>query len=225
MSENHVDDIMNQSEKIPSILPDNFRVKFSINETSGCWVWIAGSNKKGYGRFRYGGSDANGGKSWYAHIFAYAVLRGRNPDGTVLDHLCKNYSCVNPEHLDAVSLTENLLRSHGHSRRSEESLKPLPTVLPASFTSKVRIQENECWIWLGGKDKKGICRFRYGGADHKGGRVWGAHVFVYRVIHGSFDDKYIVDRTCGQVDCVSPEHLQLLTQQENLRQANKSRRI
>lgn len=213
-------DEMNSAEKIPSSLPENFRSKFTINDETGCWNWVAGKNKKGYGRFRFGGSDENGGKSWYSHIFSYAVINGRNPDGTVLDHLCRNYSCVNPEHLEAVSLVENLVRSHGHNRRSKESLKPLPTFLPSSFISKVSIDTNGCWIWIGGKDKKGTCKFRYGGSDKSGGRVWGAHVFAYRVMFGPFDEMFIVDRVCGKLDCVSPDHLQLLTQQENIRQTD-----
>ena len=31
----------------------------------------------------------------------------------VLDHLCKNKSCVNPQHLEVVTNTENVMRADG----------------------------------------------------------------------------------------------------------------
>ena len=35
---------------------------------------------------------------------------GPLPDGLVLDHLCRNRACVNPEHLEPVTQSVNLLR-------------------------------------------------------------------------------------------------------------------
>ncbi|MBO0884191.1 MAG: HNH endonuclease [Mycobacterium sp.] len=45
-----------------------------------------------------------------AHVFAYELLVGPIPTGMQLDHLCRNRSCVNPDHLEPVSQRVNLLR-------------------------------------------------------------------------------------------------------------------
>ena len=39
-----------------------------------------------------------------------SLLRGPIPDGLQLDHLCRNRKCVRPDHLDAVTGRENVLR-------------------------------------------------------------------------------------------------------------------
>ena len=63
---------------------------------NGCWEWQGEINPHGYGRLQ------RDGKRYYAHRFFYLKLVGLVPDGHELDHLCRNRSCVNPEHLEAV---------------------------------------------------------------------------------------------------------------------------
>jgi len=46
----------------------------------------------------------------YAHRFAYESVQGAIPAGFVIDHLCHNRSCVNPNHLVAVTKRLNALR-------------------------------------------------------------------------------------------------------------------
>lgn len=71
---------------------------------SGCWQWTAYAGKHGYGRFYLNGKGA------LAHRWSYEYHVGPIPDGLVLDHLCRNTSCVNPEHLEPVTTSENVLR-------------------------------------------------------------------------------------------------------------------
>lgn len=71
----------------------------------GCWDWL-GSDRSGYGRLWQPGVR----KHLRAHRFAYQLLVGPIPDGMVLDHLCRNKGCVNPDHLEPVTQSENIRR-------------------------------------------------------------------------------------------------------------------
>jgi HNH endonuclease len=72
-----------------------------------CWVWTGRHGPFGHGRFLVGGK---GSKQATSHRYAYEMIVGPIPDGLVLDHLCRNPSCVRPDHLEPVTQRENLLR-------------------------------------------------------------------------------------------------------------------
>lgn len=71
-----------------------------------CWLWTAYIRPNGYGAFMPVEHECR-----YAHRFAFALVKGEIPPGLQLDHLCRVRHCVNPAHLEAVTLQENLLRS------------------------------------------------------------------------------------------------------------------
>lgn len=73
----------------------------------GCWIWQAHKSKAGYAKVK-----DDFGRQAYAHRLTYELSHGPVPDGLQLDHLCRNTSCVNPEHLEAVTAKENVRRSH-----------------------------------------------------------------------------------------------------------------
>jgi len=75
-----------------------------VDRFSRCWNWTGDIDRKGYAKFWYNGKTGRGAQ------FVYKVFRGPIPKGHEPDHLCKNTSCVNPEHLDAVTRHENLIR-------------------------------------------------------------------------------------------------------------------
>lgn len=75
----------------------------------GCWVWQRMKNRKGYARIRWNG------KIIEIHRMAYEAFIGPIPEGLVIDHLCRNPSCLNPEHLEAVTHKENTLRGNAPS--------------------------------------------------------------------------------------------------------------
>lgn len=79
-----------------------------VQKTPTCWIWTAGTTKDGYGRIYLGGG--RGAKRSVAHRVAYELLVGSVPDGMVLDHLCRVTSCVNPDHLEVVTVRENTRR-------------------------------------------------------------------------------------------------------------------
>lgn len=91
---------------------DRFMIKVKLGEhatalPSPCWVW-QGTLKDGYGRYW------ENSRAYRAHRVSYELFRGRIPADKVLDHLCRNRACVNPQHLDLVPQRTNILRGANH---------------------------------------------------------------------------------------------------------------
>mgnify|MGYP001609562296 CR=1 FL=1 len=84
---------------------------FKIPIEDGCWVWLDNYNPAGYGGMRR--SKSTGGEYVFAHRAMYELLIGPIPPGLVIDHLCRNRGCVNPAHLEPVTMRENVLRGVG----------------------------------------------------------------------------------------------------------------
>jgi hypothetical protein len=76
----------------------------------GCWLWTGGraGSTSVYGIFT-SGTRASDPKT-YAHRYSYEMFVGLIPNDLVIDHLCRNKLCVNPDHLEAVTQQENLAR-------------------------------------------------------------------------------------------------------------------
>lgn len=71
-----------------------------------CWLWTGAMFRSGYGQFRL---VANSQRESRAHRVAYFLLYGECPP--LFDHLCRVKLCVRPDHLEAVTQRENVLRS------------------------------------------------------------------------------------------------------------------
>lgn len=84
----------------------NFKNKFVKNLETDCLEWIGCKDKLGYGVLSLNN------KSYLAHRVAYLSFKGEIPEGLVLDHLCRNASCLNIDHLEAVTQKVNMERAH-----------------------------------------------------------------------------------------------------------------
>jgi hypothetical protein len=69
-----------------------------------CHIWQLSTDKKGYGR-TWHERDTIG-----AHRKSYIDNKGEIQDDFEVDHLCGQRSCVNPDHLLAVTKKQNLWR-------------------------------------------------------------------------------------------------------------------
>lgn len=87
---------------------ERFASKISI--TDGCWNWTGSKKPKGYGQFCIYIDGVERNRS--SHRVMYELVTGKDLDGTieVIDHLCRNTSCVNPKHLELVSSAVNIHR-------------------------------------------------------------------------------------------------------------------
>jgi hypothetical protein len=85
---------------------DRFEAK--VRRTDGCWEWIGAKIPDGYGQMLWDG------RLQLAHRISYEIAYGRPvPEGLTIDHLCRNRACVNPAHLEVVTMTVNVLRGIG----------------------------------------------------------------------------------------------------------------
>lgn len=86
----------------------NHPVGYIICE-SGCWEWVGSLKKRLYGGLWHPTEK----RMVYAHIYFYQQKHGPIPEGLELDHLCRNPTCVNPDHLEPVTHAENMRRGSG----------------------------------------------------------------------------------------------------------------
>jgi len=80
-----------------------------------------------------------------------------------------------------------------------------PSILPERFATKVRVDENGCWIWIGAVSSRG-----YGSIGYEG-RVWSTHRLAYELIIDAIPDGLTIDHLCMVKLCCNPKHLEPVT--------------
>ncbi len=102
-----------------------------LRSQTGCLNYMGKLDIGGYGYFS--GPNRNG--RIQAHRVAYETEKGPIPAGLVIDHLCRNRRCCNPDHMEPVAHWENTRRgdaptavnarathcAHGHEFTTENT--------------------------------------------------------------------------------------------------------
>ncbi|WP_189389045.1 HNH endonuclease signature motif containing protein [Streptomyces sp. SDr-06] len=75
-----------------------------VRRDSDCLVWTGPLDKDGYGFFYLRRKNRR------AHRVAWYDMHGEIPEGMVINHVCRNRACVNAQHLQVVTIRENVLK-------------------------------------------------------------------------------------------------------------------
>lgn len=73
-------------------------MKIALGQKTPCWIWQGMLNQNGYGML---GSEL-------AHRVFYERANGKIQEGLEIHHLCKIRSCVNPDHLIALTFADHM---------------------------------------------------------------------------------------------------------------------
>lgn len=203
-------------------LPPAERFRFYVNwepcdcgECDGCLRWQGGKNSGGYGLFYVNGEKVA------AHRFAYEMSGEAIPEHYQIDHVrergCRHRDCVKREHLEPVSLQENLRRAQ-IGRRKENGTKVRAFFAQNAaerFWAKT-VQsggQDAHWPWLGFTDRHGNAKVWWQGSTHM------AREIAWLLANGPLPEGQIPQQTCGRSDCMNPGHMVLVD-----RKADQARR-
>ena len=82
-----------------------------VNKTNSCWLWTGPQSNKGYGVLEW----------TKVHRLSYQLHKGKIPKGLVVRHSCDNKLCVNPEHLELGTYSQNLQEAYDRGLRQPKA--------------------------------------------------------------------------------------------------------
>ena len=114
----------------------NFDDQYAPVPEAGCWIWLGGVNRDGYG---------NMSGSRRAHRVSYERSIGPIPDGALVCHRCDVPLCVNPSHLFLGTPADNTndMVAKGRQCRGERHKM---AKLSASDVGAILASDEPCFI-------------------------------------------------------------------------------
>jgi hypothetical protein len=136
------------------------RFDSKVEKGPDCWTWLGCKDRDGYGFFW------RGGKLLRASRVAVLRYRGEQvPRGFEPDHLCKNSSCVRPDHLEVVTRRVNVLRSdNAAARNARKTACVNGHPFDAENTRRLKRTERHPY---GGRDCRACARARSRASYHR----------------------------------------------------------
>jgi HNH endonuclease len=197
---------------------------------TGCWLWLGGSIRGGYGITKVSG------QSRLAHRASYAEYVG-DPGKQYVMHKCDTPACVNPGHLALGSPRDNAIDAthKGHmtfaqaSKEQRQAWYRQPSVsgikaeLGLSLSERIdRLSITEpntgCHLWIGAINSGGYGKIKVNGHTCRASRV------SYLAKVGPIADGLFVLHKCDTPACVNPAHLFLGTAKDNIMDATRKGR-
>lgn len=147
--------------KLSPTLADRVQRRLRV-APSGCVEWTGPLTGSGYGSVSVGVKD---GRNYVVgvHRVMYSMWVGPIQPGMVIDHLCRNKSCCNPQHLEAVTHVENLMRGVGPAKSRARMLDPLLRPCPPKPFCKrghAMTEENIMYRRIGSRQCRACNRLR-----------------------------------------------------------------
>jgi hypothetical protein len=88
-----------------------------VDKSGECWLWTAGTSRKGYGAILVEG------KGRAAHRVAYELVNGPIPEGMQIDHMCHTRACVRPDHLRIANFKQQRENLSGPQSNSKSGIR------------------------------------------------------------------------------------------------------
>ncbi len=138
-------------------------------ESDGCWTWVGGKFKSGYGQMSI--ND----KPWLTHRVSYLVFIGPIQNGLFVCHKCDVPACVNPDHLFLGDQAANMGDAASKGRISKPpvhyGLKNKMATRPDAIVAEARrlrasgvqqrdvakrlgVSQSTVWRWAHGRTRK-----------------------------------------------------------------------